>query len=106
MKSKKCSIARSIIMSFSLQDEPGKLLFTNCNVFVHVSIRVMTGTSQAAPHVSGVVAQYLEREPYATEEDVLKKLLETAAQGVIEDTKACEGYQLPLLARYIQHDFS
>lgn len=49
----------------------------------------MTGTSQAAPHVSGVVAQYLEREPYATEEDVIEHLLSTAAEGYIKDTKAC-----------------
>lgn len=47
----------------------------------------MTGTSQAAPHVSGVVAQFLEREPYATIETVMSVLLSTAAKDYIEDPK-------------------
>lgn len=48
---------------------------------------IMTGTSQAAPHVSGVVAQYLERAPYATVDAVTTHLLRTAAFGVIQNTK-------------------
>ena len=48
---------------------------------------IMTGTSQAAPHVSGVVAQYFERVPHATVDMVMNYLLKTAAYGVIQNTK-------------------
>lgn len=47
----------------------------------------MTGTSQAAPHVSGIVAQYLEYYPNASVNDVVNELKANAAGNMIKDTK-------------------
>ena len=49
--------------------------------------KYMTGTSQAAPHVSGVAAQYLELNPTATPLDVERHLIRIAAKDKIADTK-------------------
>ncbi|GMH33288.1 hypothetical protein BSKO_01122 [Bryopsis sp. KO-2023] len=55
---------------------------------------VMTGTSQSAPHVSGVVAQYLEREPWASVKDVMDQLLATATRGAVRNPKGSPNYLL------------
>ena len=47
----------------------------------------LTGTSQAAPHVSGVIAQYLELNPTATPKEIERHLIRIAATGKIVDTK-------------------
>ncbi len=52
----------------------------------------MTGTSQAAPHVSGVVAQLLERMPFASVAEIKTALISTAAQDVVKD---------PMVSRYV-----
>ncbi len=43
---------------------------------------LMTGTSMAAPHVTGAVALYLDSNPTASPEDVLAALLSSARQGI------------------------
>ena len=49
--------------------------------------KYLTGTSQAAPHVSGVVAQYLELYPNATPQEVESHLISIAAKDKIPDTR-------------------
>lgn len=43
-----------------------------------------SGTSQATPLVTGIIAQYLETEPTADAEDVKKALLKSASRTVLE----------------------
>lgn len=45
--------------------------------------RTMTGTSQAAPHVAGVAALYLERNPNLQPMDVWKEMTQDASNSVI-----------------------
>ena len=49
--------------------------------------KYLTGTSQAAPHVSGVVAQYLELNPRATPKEIEAHLVKISAKNKIGDTK-------------------
>ncbi|KAG2443499.1 hypothetical protein HXX76_001852 [Chlamydomonas incerta] len=46
-----------------------------------------TGTSMAAPFVSGVAALYLESHPGATPDDVSQRLLRSAAAGAVADDR-------------------
>jgi len=50
-------------------------------------LQYFTGTSQSAPHVTGVVAQILERMPMASPEEVKARLIEISAKDKILDTK-------------------
>ena len=43
--------------------------------------RIMSGTSMAAPHVAGVIAQYLEKHPTATPANVNEDLIANASLG-------------------------
>lgn len=49
----------------------------------------LTGTSQAAPHVSGVVAQILERHPSATPHEIERVLINLSAKNKIKNSKVC-----------------
>jgi subtilisin family serine protease len=41
----------------------------------------MTGTSTAAPHVTGVIARYLESDPTLTPDQIRVKLMSDALNG-------------------------
>jgi subtilisin family serine protease len=43
----------------------------------------MSGTSFAAPHVSGLAAMYLERNPWATPQEVEAAIVSNATSNVI-----------------------
>jgi aqualysin 1 len=45
------------------------------------SYRILSGTSMAAPHVTGVVAMYLQRNPDLTPAEVKEMLLADATRG-------------------------
>ena len=45
------------------------------------SYRILSGTSMAAPHVTGVVAMYLQRNPKLTPAEIKKMLLADANKG-------------------------
>lgn len=45
----------------------------------------ISGTSMATPHVAGLVAQYLQVEPYATQPTVNAVITGTASYGVVSD---------------------
>jgi len=49
--------------------------------------RVLSGTSMATPHVTGVVAQYLQSHVDATPGDVTAAILATASHNCIADTQ-------------------
>lgn len=46
---------------------------------------VKTGTSMAAPHVSGVVAQYLQTKPQATPYEVIHEIIGKSSMGRVRD---------------------
>jgi len=50
------------------------------------STEVMSGTSMAAPHVTGVVARYLQAYPVATPAQVSTALLSAATRDKVKDT--------------------
>lgn len=56
--------------------------------------RRLSGTSMAAPLVSGVLAVYLQREPYLSVDDLLQRLINDSLKDVI----SFEGARLPLAA--------
>jgi subtilisin family serine protease len=56
--------------------------------------RTMTGTSMATPHVTGVAALYLERNPKAKPAEVENALRSGALAGVVVDAKSANGNYL------------
>jgi subtilisin family serine protease len=54
----------------------------------------MTGTSMATPHVTGVAALYLEKNPKATPAEVGNALRSGAIAGVVVDAKSPNGNYL------------
>ena len=42
---------------------------------------LISGTSSAAPHVTGVIARYLERDPTLTPDQIREKLMSDALNG-------------------------
>ena len=52
---------------------------------------IMTGTSQSAPHVTGAIAQLLEKNSSYTIEDIRRQLLGQAARGVIDNSTVIGG---------------
>lgn len=65
---------------------PGVDIFSHTNT-ANTGYITKTGTSFAAPHVSGVVALYLEENPDATIADVNRVIMGNATPGVVTDTK-------------------
>lgn len=49
---------------------------------------IKTGTSMAAPHVSGVVAQYLQTRPQATPYEVIHEIIGKSSMGRVRDPGA------------------
>lgn len=66
---------------------PGHVI-TSVGIKNNESTAIMSGTSMAAPHVSGAVALYLERHPDATPQEVFYALTKTATQGVVGNSKS------------------
>lgn len=56
--------------------------------------KTMTGTSMATPHVVGVAALYLEKNPKATPAQVASALISGALAGVVVDAKSPKGNYL------------
>jgi subtilisin family serine protease len=56
--------------------------------------RTMTGTSMATPHVTGVAALYLEKNPKAKPAEVEGALRSGALSGVVVDAKSANGNYL------------
>lgn len=56
--------------------------------------KTMTGTSMASPHVAGVAALYLEKNPTAKPAEVAKALRDGALAGVVIDAKSANGNYL------------
>jgi len=56
--------------------------------------RTMTGTSMATPHVAGVAALYLEKNPNAKPAEVEGALRSGALSGVVVDAKSANGNYL------------
>jgi subtilisin family serine protease len=56
--------------------------------------KTMTGTSMATPHVAGVAALYLEKNPSAKPWEVAKALRDGALAGVVVDAKSINGNYL------------
>jgi subtilisin family serine protease len=52
----------------------------------------LSGTSMAAPHVSGLAALYLQDDPYMTSEDLKSLILTRGIQGVLESNSADPNY--------------
>lgn len=50
----------------------------------------MSGTSQAAPYVAGLIAYLMSKEGLATPKAVLDRVKELAIDGVVQDTKGSE----------------
>lgn len=50
----------------------------------HTGVCSLTGTSMAAPHVTGAVALYLEANPHATPAQVQQALISRATPGVVK----------------------
>ncbi|KAI8239744.1 hypothetical protein K4K57_005409 [Colletotrichum sp. SAR 10_99] len=50
----------------------------------------MSGTSQAAPYVAGLIAYLMSKEGLATPKAVLNRVKELAIDGVVQDTKGSE----------------
>jgi subtilisin family serine protease len=58
------------------------------------AFKTMTGTSMATPHVAGVAALYLEKNPSARPNEVAKALRAGALAGVVVDAKSTNGNYL------------
>jgi subtilisin family serine protease len=56
--------------------------------------KTISGTSMASPHVAGVVALYLERNPSASPNDVVKALTDNATPGKVSSPGACSPNKL------------
>lgn len=65
---------------------PGLYVTSAWNTSVY-ALNAMSGTSMAAPHVTGVAARYLGTHPAATPEQVTQYLLENATAGRVGDVK-------------------
>lgn len=50
-------------------------------------VESMTGTSQAAPQVAGVLALHLQSQPYLTPARLMRKVVDDAVEGIIESTR-------------------
>lgn len=66
---------------------PGHMI-TSVGIKNNEATVVMSGTSMAAPHVSGAAALYLEHHPDATPQEVFHALNQTATQGVVGNSKS------------------
>lgn len=62
---------------------PGESI-TSLGIKSDTATDVMSGTSMATPHVSGVVAQYLEKNPRATPAEVTQYLISIAVANKIQ----------------------
>lgn len=72
---------------------PGGLIVSE-NLNNPAGSRTMTGTSMATPHVTGVVALYLEKNPNAKPAEVENALRTNALAGVVIDAKSPNGNYL------------
>ncbi|HEX8706313.1 MAG TPA: S8 family peptidase [Myxococcaceae bacterium] len=56
--------------------------------------KTISGTSMASPHVAGVVALYLERNPNASPNDVVKALTDNSTPGKVSSPGVCSPNKL------------
>lgn len=60
--------------------------------FPEEAVCQLSGTSMAAPHVSGLAALFLQDDPYMTSEDLKTLILTRGIQGVLETNPADPNY--------------
>lgn len=56
--------------------------------------RTMTGTSAAAPHVAGAVAQFLEKNPSATPAQAFSAITDNATKGIVKNSSSDNNHLL------------
>ena len=73
------------IMSASASSASGSEVF-NYPDNSNFKIQSMTGTSQASPQVAGVLALHLQSQPYISPAKLMRKVVDDAVEGIIEDS--------------------
>lgn len=56
-------------------------------------IKSVSGTSQAAPQVAGVLALHLQSQPYLTPARLMRKVIDDAVEGIIETNRRDDDFQ-------------